>query len=70
MSLPDQPLPYLRFEIIEAARMLRMSRATLYQRIRAGHLVIQKDGRRSYITVTELHRYLGACGVHDDGTRH
>jgi excisionase family DNA binding protein len=60
MSLPNQPLPYLRFEIIEAARILRMSRATLYQRIRAGHLTIQKDGRRSYITVTELHRYVGA----------
>ena len=66
MSLPDHHLPYLRFEIVEAARMLRMSRATLYQRIRAGHLVIQKDGRRSYITVTELHRYLGACGGYDD----
>jgi excisionase family DNA binding protein len=57
MSLPVEPLPYLRFEIIEAARILRMSRATLYQRIRAGHLTITKDGRRSYITVTELHRY-------------
>jgi excisionase family DNA binding protein len=63
MSLTDQPLPHLRFEIIEAARMLRMSRATLYQCIRAGHLAIQKDGRRSYITVTELHRYLGACNA-------
>jgi excisionase family DNA binding protein len=63
MSLTDQPLPHLRFEIIEAARMLRMSRATLYQRIRAGHLAIQKDGSRSYITVTELHRYLGACNA-------
>jgi hypothetical protein len=61
MSLPDHPLPYLRFEIIEAARMPRMSRATLYQRIRAGHLAIQKDGRRSYITVAELHRYVEAC---------
>ena len=43
--------------------MLRVSRATLYQRIRTGHLAIQKDGRRSYITVTELHRYLGACNA-------
>jgi excisionase family DNA binding protein len=63
MPLTDQPLPLLRFEIIEAARKLRMSRATLYQRIRAGHLGIQKDGRRSYITITELHRYLGACNA-------
>ena len=63
MSLSERPLPYLRFDIVEAARMLRMSRATLYQRIRAGHLAIQKDGRRSYITVRELHRYLGACNA-------
>jgi hypothetical protein len=43
------------------AAIAAMSRATLYQRIRAGHLAIQKDGRRSYITVTELHRYVEAC---------
>jgi len=60
MSLSERPLPYLRFDIVEAARMLRMSRATLYQRIRAGHLSVQKDGRRTYITVTELQRYVGA----------
>ena len=60
MSLSERPLPYLRFDIVEAARMLRMSRATLYQRIRAGHLIIQKDGRRSYITITELQRYVGS----------
>jgi hypothetical protein len=51
----------LRFEIIKAARILRMSRATPYQRMRVGHLAIHKDGRRSYITVTELQRYVGAC---------
>lgn len=56
MSLSERPLPYLRFDIVEAARMLRMSRATLYQRIRAGHLAVQKDGRRTYITVAELQR--------------
>lgn len=60
MSLSERPLPYLRFDIVEAALMLRMSRATLYQRIRAGHLSVQKDGRRTYITVTELQRYVGS----------
>ena len=59
MSLSERPLPYLRFDIVEAAHMLRMSRATLYQRIRAGHLAVQKDGRRTYITVAELQRYVG-----------
>jgi hypothetical protein len=33
MDLPGEPLPQLRFEIVEAARILRMSRATLYERI-------------------------------------
>ena len=56
-----EPLPQLRFEIAEAARILRVSRATLYQRINAGHLKIHKDGRRSYVTAVELHRYVGAC---------
>jgi excisionase family DNA binding protein len=60
MSVSERPLPYLRFDIIEAARVLRMSRATLYQRIPAGHLAVQKDGRRTYITITELQRYVGA----------
>lgn len=44
----------LTFESISArhARILRMGRATLYARIRAG------DGRRSYITMDELRRYV------------
>ena len=32
------------------ARILRMGRATLYERIRAGEIKAQKDGRRRYIT--------------------
>jgi excisionase family DNA binding protein len=55
-------LPQLRFEIIEAARILRMSRATLYERIRAGEIKAQKDGRRRYITAAELQRYVLAKG--------
>jgi transcriptional regulator of acetoin/glycerol metabolism len=34
MSTTVEPLPQLRFEIPEAARILRISRATLYERIR------------------------------------
>ena len=62
MSLAIEPLPQLRFEIIEAARILRMSRATLYERIRDGELKAQKDGRRSYITAVELQRYISSKG--------
>ena len=56
MHQPVGELPQLRFEIIEAARILRMSRATLYERIRAGEIKAQKDGRRRYITASELQR--------------
>jgi excisionase family DNA binding protein len=58
MHQPLGELPQLRFEIIEAARILRMSRATLYERIRAGEIKAQKDGRRRYITAIELQRYV------------
>jgi excisionase family DNA binding protein len=58
MHQPIGELPQLRFEIIEAARILRMSRATLYERIRAGEIKAQKDGRRRYNTALELQRYV------------
>jgi excisionase family DNA binding protein len=62
MTLRSEPLPLLRFEIIEAARVLRMSRATLYERIRAGEIKAQRDGRRRYITAVELQRYITSRG--------
>jgi hypothetical protein len=55
------PLPVLRFEMSEASRILRMSRAQLYHRIGEGAIRIQKDGARSYITLSELERYVEAC---------
>jgi excisionase family DNA binding protein len=58
MAIIPESLPHLRFEITEAARILRISRATLYERIRRGVIATQKDGRRTFITVTELHRYI------------
>ena len=54
--------PALRFEVVEAARMLRMSRAQLYNRISDGTLKPQKDGSRTYFTRRELERYVSACG--------
>jgi len=54
-------LPALRFEISEASRILRMSRAQLYHRIGEGAIRIQKDGARTYITMGELERYVEAC---------
>jgi excisionase family DNA binding protein len=58
MSQQSDSLPQLRFDIPEATRILRLSRATLYERIRAGLIKTQKDGRRSYITAEELQRYV------------
>ena len=59
---PQGLLPALRFEVSEAARILRMSRAQLYNRINDGALRPQKDGARTYITRVELERYVEACG--------
>jgi excisionase family DNA binding protein len=54
-------LPSLRFEISEAARILRVSRAQLYNRIHEGSIRRQKDGARTYITCAELERYVESC---------
>ena len=59
---PQIVLPALRFEVGEAARILRMSRAQLYNRIHDGVLTPQKDGARTYITRAELERYVESCG--------
>jgi hypothetical protein len=62
MSLSAESLPQIRFDITEASRILRMSRASLYERIRLGEIRSQKDGRRSYVTAAELQRYVNAKG--------
>ena len=58
MAIIPESLPHLRFEITEATRILRISRATLHERIRGGLIATQKDGRRTFITAAELHRYV------------
>ena len=61
-SVSEIIVPALRFGVTEAARMLRMSRAQLYNRISDGALKPQKDGSRTYFTRAELERYVSACG--------
>ena len=61
-SIREAAAPALRFEVVEAARMLRMSQAQLYNRISDGALKPQKDGSRTYFTRSELERYVSACG--------
>lgn len=53
-------LPQLRFAVAEAAQILRMSRAQLYNRIHDGSIRPQKDGARTYITRAELERYVNS----------
>jgi hypothetical protein len=61
MATIPESLSHLRFEITEAGRILRISRATLYERIRRGVIATQKkDGRRTFITTVELRRYVTA----------
>jgi excisionase family DNA binding protein len=57
----SQSLPALRFEIPEAAQILRISRALLYKRIAAGLIKASKDGKRTFITAGELDRYVATC---------
>jgi excisionase family DNA binding protein len=64
--ISPESLPALRFEIAEAAHILRMSRAQLYNRIHEGTLRAQKDGARTYITRVELERYVVRCETAPD----
>ena len=50
----------LRFAVAEAAKILRMSRAQLYNRISDGSIKPHKDGARTYITRSELERYVNS----------
>ena len=60
-SLTRNSYPLLRFDVTEAAQILRMSRAQLYNRIGEGVLQAQKDGTRTYISLAELERYVASC---------
>jgi excisionase family DNA binding protein len=51
----------IRVSIAEAAALLRMSRAQLYNRINDGAIKSHKDGARTYITRSELERYVESC---------
>jgi hypothetical protein len=48
----------LRLDVRQAARLLCMSRAQLYNRIKEGLIRPQKDGARTYISRSELVRYV------------
>ena len=55
-------LPH-RNTIEEALVILKVSRPTLYKRVHAGLLKLVKDGKRSFISGTELARYMSECEI-------
>jgi excisionase family DNA binding protein len=49
-AVPLAPLDiHQRYDIGEAVRYLRISRARLYQKIASGEIRLIKDGRRSFV---------------------
>lgn len=53
----------IRYNIEEAADLLRMSRAQLYQRIRHGEIRAHEDGRRRYISAAAVKEYVARLDV-------
>ena len=53
-------IPPSRLTVEQAAQALNCSRAFLYLRIRAGDIRAQRDGRRRYVSVAEISRYVAA----------
>lgn len=49
-----------RYPLSEAFALLGLPRSSGYQRIKAGDLKPQKDGRRSYLSAGEIDRYVQA----------
>ena len=47
----------LRVPVEEAARLLGISRPTMFRRIQRGEITAVKDGRRTLVTTAELERY-------------
>lgn len=48
----------LRHTFDEACTLLRVSRSTLYSRIRSGAIRVHHDGTRTYVSAAELTRYI------------
>ncbi len=56
---PPPPLhPPLRVGVIEAARIIGVSRAQLYKIIKSGAISVVKEGRHTLLTIKELRSFV------------
>jgi excisionase family DNA binding protein len=60
MPAQSASIPPLRVGVLEAARIIGVSRARLYKHVQAGELRPCKDGKRTLFTMTELQRFVAA----------
>ena len=56
--MTDEPLPPLRVGVLEAARMIGVSRAQIYKHIKSGAIRTVKDGRTTLLTMKELRSFV------------
>jgi excisionase family DNA binding protein len=52
------PLERLAYSVREAAKVIGVSKQTLYRNERDGKITFQKVGKRTFVTRTELLRFL------------
>lgn len=52
-----------RNTVAETLAILKISRPTFYERVKHGQLKITKDGGRTFVSGSEIARYLAACEV-------
>jgi len=57
-ATPKPQIAPLRVDVIEAARIIGVSRRQLYRHVRAGKIDAVKDGSRTLFTMKELRAYI------------